>query len=292
MDARITKSRLANLLSYDWLKIIAAIAAAVVALAVLFTTAKTRPAKEQVFTIYGYGELQQGSASEEIARRLENGVLSYDILKVEQETFGQGQYSGAALAARLSVRSGTVIFATKSALQEGFGGDQCPLTRDLDVYLSDCENYLIRFFGENWRTGEIDEAEAEACFLARNGNDRRYRTEAKKAAGVKDELSRLEKLRSDFIFVKDYLDSGKLPFVTVTDENDVPHPKAFALGGLASIRNYYYYVTEEGSPSGTDVCMLIFTRDSDEGKSAKEVKNDLRYETISYLRLLVESFGS
>ncbi len=36
MDARITKQRLSNMLSYDWLKILAAIAAAALALALFY----------------------------------------------------------------------------------------------------------------------------------------------------------------------------------------------------------------------------------------------------------------
>ena len=54
MDAKITKSRLANLLSYDWLKIIAAILAVVFLLIVFFTTIKTRAREEQIYTVYAY----------------------------------------------------------------------------------------------------------------------------------------------------------------------------------------------------------------------------------------------
>ena len=58
MDARITKQRLANLISYDWLKILVTIAAFVLVLVVLFTTTATRPAKEQQIAIYAHTDLQ------------------------------------------------------------------------------------------------------------------------------------------------------------------------------------------------------------------------------------------
>ncbi len=93
MDARITKSRLANLLSYDWLKIIAAILAVVLILIVFFTTIKTRARDEQIFTVYAYSTpdsvsegdadmtLYSGADADAFSdRALANGVFSYDVL--------------------------------------------------------------------------------------------------------------------------------------------------------------------------------------------------------------------
>ena len=71
MDARITKSRLANLLSYDWLKIVAAILAAVLVICVFFTTVKTRPGKYHTFTVYGYRELVEGGDANGFLERLQ-----------------------------------------------------------------------------------------------------------------------------------------------------------------------------------------------------------------------------
>ncbi len=51
MDARISKSRLSNFLSYDWLKILIAVAVAVTAVCVFFSMIKTRARDEQVFSV-------------------------------------------------------------------------------------------------------------------------------------------------------------------------------------------------------------------------------------------------
>lgn len=312
MDARITKQRLANMLSYDWLKIIAAIAVAVLFICVFFTTVSTRPGQYQVFTVYGYRELAAGEdASGFLGELQERGVFSYDILKTEQETFGTGQYADAAFTARRSVMKGTVMFTTTNrtdendvsatVIKEILGGENCSMALDLDVYLDDCKNYLIRFFGEDWEHGTLDKAEAEACFSERNGKDRRYRTAAKKAEGILREYERLEQLREDYLFVKARVDDGTLPYVDVADEKDAMHHKAFALGKLTGLRNYYYYTEttkneETGEEvtvtSSANVCLFFFRNDNDEGKAAKAVENDLRYEPISYLRALVERFGA
>lgn len=312
MDARITKSRLANMFSYDWLKIVAAIAAAVLAICVFFTTVKTRPGKYHVFTVYGYRELVAGESAGSFLQELkDNGTLSYDVLDTSQETFGTGQYAEAAFAARRSTAQGNVMFTTTNRTSEEdasatvigelLGGENCPMALDLDVYLNDCQNYLIRFFGEDWQAGQLDREEAEACFLARNGKDRRFRTEAKKAEGVLQEYGRLEQLRKDYIYVCGCVENGTLSYVDVADEKGVLHHKAFALGKLAGLRNYYYYTeTTKNEESGEEtvvtssanVCLFLFSNDNDEGRAARYVENDLRYEPISYVRALVERFGT
>ena len=301
MDARITKTRLANMLSYDWLKILAAIAAAVLFICVFFTTVSTRPGQHQVFA----GESADGF----MADLKESGVFSYDILEATQETFGTGQYADAAFTARRSAGEGTVMFTTTNrtseedpeatVIGECLGGERAPMALDLDVYLQDCENYLIRFFGGDWREGALLEEEAEACFLKRNGKDRRFRSEEKKREGILLEYERLEQLREDYLFLCARMEDGTLSYVDVKDDAEVVHHKAFALGKLASLRKYYFYTettkteTEEVTvTSAANVCMFVFRNDEDEGKAARYVENDLRYEPISYLRALIERFGS
>ena len=52
MDARITKQRLGNLLSYDWLKMLIAIVIAVFLIILLFTMTATRVTNAQTFAVY------------------------------------------------------------------------------------------------------------------------------------------------------------------------------------------------------------------------------------------------
>ena len=297
--------------SYDWLKIVAAIVAAVLAICVFFTTVKTRPGTYHVFTVYGYRELVAGSAANNFLKELkDNGALSYDVLETSQETFGTGQYSEAAFAARRSTAQGNVMFTTTNRTSEEdetatvigelLGGENCPMALDLDVYLNDCQNYLIRFFGEEWEDGTLDKAAAEACFLARNGKDRRFRNEEKRAEGVLQEYGRLEQLRRDYVYVCGCVENGTLSYVDVADEKGVLHHKAFALGKLAGLRDYYFYTETTTNEAGEEtvvtssanVCLFLFSNDNDEGRDARYVENDLRYEPVSYVRALVERFGT
>ncbi len=109
MDAKITKQRLANLLAYDWLKILVTIAVAVLALVLLFTMTATNPTTAQTFTIYGYTDLRVGTENMSLDSRLEeNKVFSYDILKIGSESFYGNSYSAAAYTAGRGRRHGDV----------------------------------------------------------------------------------------------------------------------------------------------------------------------------------------
>lgn len=309
MDAKITKNRLSNLISYDWIKILLSIVAAVLVICVFFTTIKTRAREEQLYKIYGYGSVSSGSAETSLADDLkEKGVFSYDVLDVSVEVFGTGQYSGAAFTARRMAGEGSVMFlsdretvseenesGTTSELREYIGGNPDGAALDVAQWLTDCENYLVRFFGENWREGTLDEAETEACFLDRNAEDNRYRKEDARADGIEDEKARLEKLRADYIYVLGCFDEGKLTQISLTNSDG--GTKAYAVGfhNFANLSDllYYTYEEEDGTTVRTaeKLCMILFSNDDDVGKGA-ETENDLRFETISFLRYLVETYGA
>ena len=302
MDARITKQRLTNLLSYDWIKIIVAVVFAVLALVAFFTTVKPRPGRFHTFTIYGYVGLHSGTAAMSMERDLlSEGVFSYDILETDVEAFGEDEYSRMAFSARRSSGAGNVMFTTtnlspegdESVLQSVAGGVMTEIALDLEVYLSDCEKYLIRFFGESWREGALNQAEAESCFLNRNSKDNRYRfSSAKRELGIRDEYARLEKLREDYIEVLGYFEDGTLGFATIKDENGTERKGAITLDKLSGLKRlFYYYSGEEKTASSANMCMLIFRNDQDAGKPASAVVNDLRYESISFIRYLVGKFA-
>ena len=54
MDAKITKKRLAHMLSYDWVKVIGAVLAAILVWSIIFTTTATRITNTQRFVVCNY----------------------------------------------------------------------------------------------------------------------------------------------------------------------------------------------------------------------------------------------
>lgn len=305
MDARITKQRLSNQLSYDWIKILALIAAAVTAICVLFTMIATRAGRYQVFSVYGYGNLRGGADSTGFAERLRSAeIFSYDVLEVESETFDTSSaYADMTFLARRTAGQGTAMFVSSEKTGNADAPDETWFDRaagtgkecvalDLEIYLSDCENYLKRFFGEEYRTGELSEKEAEACFMKRNGKDRRYRFEEKRAEGILAERERLLSLREDYLFVQSCLQDGTLSFFYRTDGEEET-ARAFLLTGLTNLSQLYSYSEERDGKTvwtSAGICLFLFRNDGDAGRPAGAVGNDLRYEPLSFVRYLVERY--
>ena len=83
MDARITKQRLANMLSYDWLKIVGAIALAAVAFCVFFLMIATTPTAGQTFYVYAYDGLTGGMDFSRLNNEFENkNIFSLVVLPI------------------------------------------------------------------------------------------------------------------------------------------------------------------------------------------------------------------
>ncbi len=315
MDARVTKHRLANMLSYDWLKIAVAVIFAIAALSVFFTMVRTRATDGQTFIVYGHSGLIKGRNADRIDDELvSRGVFSYDVLSVSAENFTNNYMSDAAYSARRAAGEGTVMFVSNHPKDDpeteevevsdlwtiaGYEYDAergRPLAPsdytaegsignafELDAFFGGIESELVKFFGEDWRAGgEPIEETVRAVFKARNGKDNRYRfSSAKFEEGVKDEAERVKKLREDYLFVTAAFEEGKLTRVEYPGEE----PCAFAvgLGNLRRIGDLYTHPTEEGASPTADLGLMIYNN----GKRL----GDLKYEPISFLRYLVEAYG-
>lgn len=302
MDARITKQRLANMLSYDWLKILGAIALAATILCVFFVMIATRATDGQTFYVYAYDGLYTGKDFSNLENDLlDKHVFGYDVLKTGSESFKKsGLYGDSVFMARRSAGEGRVMFVNdvrttndegkvSSTLIDSFFDDEgteqesFALFLDPEVFLNDCEKYLVKFFGEKLDSEEPNEAETRKTFLERNGKDKRYRTEAKKEAGILDEVKRLKKLRDDYLAVKAEL-NGKLPFATYTTEIKT-HKAGFSMDKLNLTGLVYHTVEqeEEGvkteSQSNQNIALCIFNNGDREG--------DLKYETVNFLAYLL-----
>ncbi len=322
MDARITKSRISNFLSYDWLKMILVAVVAIFGLCVIFQTIETRAKDEQTFTVYGFTDLSAGSDLHKIEDDLRGkGVFSYEILDTHAEQITEasggifgGAYGGAVYTTRLINSARTVMFVSKlddhkssgyAAVRDLIGANREDAGSarngfiDFEEYLADCEQYLKGFFGENWREGALDEQKAEDCFLARNTKDKRYRKKAKIQEGIAQEKERLLKLREDYIAVLKALEDQTLSLATLTvTEEDVgesgiatgDYVCGVSVGKLGNLRNLFYYTeeTEGGDKVSTvkNMSVILFNTEAIGNK-----ENDLRYETVSFLKYLVEKYG-
>ena len=138
MDARITKQRLGNLISYDWLKMLVTIVVFVLVLVLLFTMTATRPKNTQEYSIYAYTDLTATSSFTNLGDTLEErDVLSYDILAINSESFAGNNYASATYSARRAAGQGTVMFITDNPVYETDDNGDYVLDEDGNIVYTD-----------------------------------------------------------------------------------------------------------------------------------------------------------
>ena len=303
MDARITKQRLANMLSYDWLKIVGAIALAAVFFSMFFTMIAARATAGQTFYVYAYDGVYAGGDFSLLEDRLSvkgtNGVFGYDILNTGSESFKKNNlYGDSVFTARRSAGEGRVMFVNdvrttdedgkeKSALlsfldYEGTEWESFSLFLDPKVFMEKCKSYLESFFGPELKT--LDREKARLAFMERNGKDNRFRSAAKKEQGVLLEEQRLEKLKTDYLLVSSALGQS-LDYVTYTSEQKT-HTVGFSMSAL-NLTSLVYYITErEGQEvqENSGIALCIFNNGEREG--------DLIYETVNFVAYLLREYGT
>lgn len=307
MDAKITKHRLGVLLSYDWLKMIIAAAAAVVAIIVLFMMIGTRPTVAQKYTVYSYGGLVPGRDSAYLVESLE-GKFSYDILDISMENFAEGSMGNTSFSARRGVLEGNALFVSDDAADEnelspfmsicqnGLSQEYTPeehigLFLDIEELMRDCEDYLMNFYGEDWEHNEEpDMGRVRACFMQRNGSDKRFKSDAQKEAGVQSEAARIALIRENYLAVREAFERGGISTVGYHSEFDfrdehVDHTYnvGINLGKLTGIADLFYYEDANQKISTEKLTLLFFNNGEEAG--------DAKYENFVFLGYLLKTYA-
>ena len=299
MDARITKQRLANMLSYDWLKIVGIIALAAVFFSLFFTMIGTRPTDGQKFYVYSYNGLSVGGDFTQLQEKMkEDNVFAYEILDSGSESFTANKlYGNAAFTARRAAGEGRVMFINDVRKKDENGNENSQLLNLIDnkgtpqetfgmfldpqKFLNECKDYLSAFFGEDL-SGDVNHEKVRETFMARNRKDARFRSAAKREEGVLLEEARLEKLKADYLLVRS--EEGKaLSYVTYTSEVR-EHTIGFSMTQLNITPLVYYTVEKDGEQvqEKTDIALCLFNNGAREG--------DLKYETVNFLAYLLREY--
>lgn len=300
--------------SYDWLKIVATVVAAVFAMYVLFTTVRARPRDNQKFGLHGYGGLIEGEDNYRLSETLDT-LFSYDILQTTCENFEDDTSGPQVFSARRTVAEGTVVFAANytSSTEEGARTplqslaltglrnagtpeEKVATVLDLGDVFSDTEEYFARFFGENWReTDTLDEAAVRTYFAEVQKKDKRFRSAANKEKGILMEGERLKKLRDDYLFVlSEGFEAGKLSITYVTTQYTVTengeektveyrHPVGINVGALSRVSKIFRYPVAEGGNDVSELNMLFYNNG--------EISERNMYEAFTLLRYLLENYA-
>ena len=318
MDNKLTKSRLSNLIAYDWIFMLVVIIVAVVVWEVVYAGVSAKLTVGQKFSYY-YDEGLYGGNDSAFSQILEDDkTFSYDVLDVHGESLNENFN---VLTLRLSVQDADIMFSSiKGNLLEGDVLDS-RATGIIDTYgmyamedlLADAKAYVSRFLvNDDLDNPVFDDDAIKRNFLERMKSDNRYRAESAKREGVKLEKERIAKLVSEVSFFEKLLeyDNGKsesdsLFFSHVRysafaqtqqsqDEKDryaelakTQTKKKYGLkieklvGGQ---KNASDYLRLAGAETSKDVVLMVF--------DFKAQQPDLQFETISFINTVVRRFGS
>ncbi len=208
MDNRLTKKRMSNFLSYEWIAIILCIVAMVIVWELVYTMSAVRLTSGQQFKFFFDQNVRVSENSSLVNIFLydddEKAVFSYDVLEIGQEQLNS-EYN--VLNERLSIYDGDVIFTdsveSKDDKSEVKASRAKTIIDGRDMYtfdhlLEDGKNYLTKFLAEGkedvFNPDNMDEGKIKAHFLARMKKDNRFRSEEEKKAGVTLEIERIKKL--------------------------------------------------------------------------------------------------
>lgn len=334
MDAKITKARLGHMLSYDWLKIIGMIAAAIVVWVLVFTMTATRMLPSQQFTVINYSGC---NITEKFHNRFNatlknnNRIFSYEVIElsnVDIQSAGE-EMASTMMETRLTTDEGDVIFVpdvknpSDAYVPEGAGKDEKAYYTYLEGFLrryyryvdpvrSDdgtgildrMETYLNGYYSAGYENAEsLDKAKLEKDFRARVKGDKRYKTEAQKAAGVKKEIERIQSYREGLQKFLAYEQAGyiRVEQRTVTMQMSATETKDFTgyysvnicpdESLMGTLKEDVYYtqkqtVTEDGEEKTVTVSSAVnmhlsFLR-------TPEMQDIFRFESVLYANYLVE----
>ena len=234
MDNRLTRRRLFDLLSYEWIFMIVMCVVAIVFWELIYSVTSVKLTPGQDFKIYYDYTLSSTSDGELRQLIVERKTFSYDVLKFGAEDIDRNNN---VLSSRLSIQEGDIIFTDAVGIKEyneaikkgetpenpirAFSVIDTPSCRiaSLDEMLSNAQVYLkINFFKDGYNeqtvfdsydSQNIDHAKVRSAFLKRNGKDNRFRSSSNKEQGIKLEIERIEKLYENVVFMRKFINDNQ-----------------------------------------------------------------------------------
>ena len=285
MDAKITKTRLSRMLSYDWIKIVLFSAVAIIVWMLVFTMTATRITPAQQFTVFNYAGNSSFSTKfyDSYEKMLKNGVFSYEVIEANNNDLAvHTEYLHTVMEARLATNEGDVLYVSMendpdTKYQDGeetkyLSYYQSFLNRwyynvqrldGEDGYFAELEAYLNGFYSNGYEDKDsLNTALVESSFRARikANKDKRFKKESEIQKGVQDEIERIEKYRDALVNFYSYIDAGYVSFTEGKIESNVegkyiidgiyainicPNPET--MGDVREYVSYYAsYVDENG----------------------------------------------
>ena len=210
MENKLTKKRLSDFLSYEWIFMIIIAVCAILGWELIYHVSSVQLTTGQTFKYY-YDETVVSVSNNDFIKELVNRqTFSYDVIRLNTEMLDS---ENNVLASRLTIQEGDVIFTDAKGMDktETVNGKERPVAvraksyvdnfsykmYALDDMLEDAKTYLKDNFikdGQEISVSNIDDNKLEKTFRKRMKGDNRFRTEDQIRKGIKAERVRIEKL--------------------------------------------------------------------------------------------------
>jgi len=296
MDARITRTRISNILSYDWLKMIITVVVAIFVGVMVLSMIGTRPTTAQEIYLLYYKDIYLSDDYSDIVDEKSDEIFSYEVFSTNYfEMSSDSTYGSIALSARFAAGQRNMLFSSigmaddDTTYVEEASKNCTTMIEDVDEYLADAAEYLNAFYGGDYLNGEIDEEYLSEQFRERNKEDKRYKTEEKILAGIEDEKDRINLLRSSLITVNGALENGTIEkYYMAIEEGGEEKPYAVIIGtkkmsSLVELMYLYDSDTQTRSSEGICACFLSPLNSSCEY---------MRFESLDFIAYLINTYAA
>ncbi len=326
MDNRFTKKRIANMLAYDWIKMIAVVLGIVFVWILAFTIGAPRASEGQVFGVYYYvgnNSFAYKKAADELADELiyTEKIFSYDILDYTSRVITNDHY-GELMMTSISVSEGDIMITVDS--EAGLKNNDSEVRKMLDGYgdvfydydrlIVDAKAYCIGngFVTENSDGSYLlNENKISDYFAMRMVKDPRYRDKngERYNQGVKDEIERIKSVWNNAIILEDcllnhpeirfnYTRYSQSILASPDDYKDEEYhsftEKTYGInlgklvGGEVTVTSEYYVPLKEGEEvsSLTADGIIMLVYDF------KEAQPDLQFETLTAVNYFIGRYSN
>ncbi len=225
MENKLTKKRLSDFLSYEWIFMIIIAVCAILGWELIYHVSSVQLTTGQTFKYY-YDETVVSVSNNEFIKELINRqTFSYDVIRLNTEMLDS---ENNVLASRLTIQEGDVIFTDVKGIgkTETVNQVERPVAvraksyvdsfsfkmYALDDMLEDAKNYLKDNFIKDGQEIDaskvddiIDEVKLERTFRQRMKGDNRFRNEDQIKKGIEAERGRIKKLIANVDYFEKFI---------------------------------------------------------------------------------------
>lgn len=217
MDNKITKRRLKNVLSYDWVKMVVVVLGICLLWSLAFTIGAPRASTGQTFSVFYYGSFHYVHSPSELTEEIKNkNAFSYDVISFGSRVMDESYY-GQLMSTTNAVQEGDIMITIDSSdkiesnrsefrqVIDGYGD----VFYDYETLIYDAKMYCLQngFVQESEGIYSLNEQRIATHFASRMKKDPRFRDKngERYAQGVRDEIQRIKNVWNNAIILEDCL---------------------------------------------------------------------------------------